>query len=124
VFSLNCRETFQSCFDLLLDSDQNPQLDALAFEIASVCYALNEYPSVHYYKRSNNKSALKLAQLVMRAMEKMKIDEPCMGDDDAKIRSRLIIIDSSFDWISLILHELTFQAMAHDNFLIKNNVFR
>lgn len=124
MFSLNCRETFQSCFNFLLDSAKTPQLDTLAFEIASVCYVLNEYPSICYNKISNNKSALELAQLVMRELEKMKNDKPCTGDNYEKIRSQLIIIDRSFDWISLILHELTFQAMAHDNLLIKNNVFR
>jgi len=85
---------------------------------------LNEYPSIYYDKRSNNKSALELAQLVMKELRIMKNDKPSMGDNYEKIRSQLIIIDRSFDWISLILHELTFQAMAHDNFLIKNNVFR
>lgn len=123
MFSLNSHTTFQSCFNLLLDSAHIPQLDTLAFEIASICYALNEYPSVRYIKKSNNKSTLELAQLVLGELKKMKKDDPDMGEGYEKIRSQLIIIDRSFDWISLILHELTFQAMTHDNFLIKNKVF-
>jgi len=121
---LNCHETFQSCFNFILEKAQVPQLDTLAFEIASVCYVLNEYPSIYYNKRNNNKRTLELAQMVLKALEIMKTDEPRIGDNHEKIHSQLIIIDRSFDWISLILHELTFQAMAHDNFLIEKNVFK
>eukprot|EP00102_Acyrthosiphon_pisum_P022705 XP_016659915.1 PREDICTED: protein ROP-like [Acyrthosiphon pisum] len=124
VFSLDSRITFQACFNSLLESTRIPHLETLAFQIASVCYALNEYPSVRYIKRSNNKNTKDLAQLVLGRLDELKKYYQGMGDGFEKDRSQLIIIDRSFDWTSLILHELTFQAMAHDNFTIKNNVFR
>jgi len=124
VFYFDSRITFQTCFNSLFESDRTPHLETLAFQIASVCYALNEYPSVRYTKRSNNKYTKDLAQLVLERLDEHKKYYQGMGEGFEKERSQLIIIDRSFDWTSLILHELTFQAMAHDNFTIKNNVFR
>lgn len=124
MFSLDSRITFQACFNSLLENARKPNLETLAFQIASVCYALNEYPSVRYIKRSNNKNTKDLAQLVLERLDELKKYYQNMGEGFEKDRSQLIIIDRSFDWTSLILHELTFQAMAHDNFTIKNNVFR
>lgn len=124
MYYLDSRISFQTCFNSSLESTRIPHLETLAFQIASVCYALNEYPPIRYIKESNNKNAKDLAQLVLKRLDELKKHYPKMGEGFEKNCSQLIIIDRSFDWASLILHELTFQAMAYDNFTINNNVFQ
>jgi len=102
---------------------RTPDLEELAIRISNVCYALDEYPSVRYMNNNNNTNNVELAQLVLEKLKILKDDNPRMGDSTGKSRSKLIIIDRSFDITSLILHELTFQAMAYDNFPIRNDVF-
>ncbi|XP_026819232.1 syntaxin-binding protein 1-like [Rhopalosiphum maidis] len=123
VFYLNCHDSFQSCYNPLRMNVRLPDLEELAIRISNVCHALNEYPSVRYMNNSNNTNNVELAKLVLEKLKIIKDDNPRMGDGYGKLRSQLIIIDRSFDITSLILHELTFQAMAYDNFPIRNDVF-
>ncbi|UYV68662.1 STXBP1 [Cordylochernes scorpioides] len=93
----------------------------LADQLASLCFTLNEYPSIRY--SSNFDACFELARLVSKRMETFKNENPELGEGFEKSRSTLIILDRSFDLRSPFLHELTYQAMAYDLLDIENDYY-
>lgn len=99
----------------------NNSLERIADQLSTVCATLNEYPSVRWYRNSSNWSNMyqtdhceRLANLVQQKLNSFKADDPEIGESSEKHKSQLIILDRSFDTITPLLHELTYQAMVLD----------
>ncbi|KAI9746802.1 MAG: vacuolar sorting protein VPS33/slp1, partial [Candelina submexicana] len=94
-------------------------MDDLAQKIVSVCVSLGEYPVIRYYRPPNpSHEASVLCSHLSRFIQD-ELDQYAQYHEDFpppsnRPRGALFITDRSMDLFSPLLHEFTYQAMAHD----------
>jgi syntaxin-binding protein 1 len=89
-----------------------PRQAEVAAHIANVCATLGESPIVRFQNGSTNMASLAVA--VQRRLDELRPYNSAMGAAAARNRSQVILLDRGFDLTSPLLHELTYQAAAHD----------
>ncbi|KAG6030212.1 hypothetical protein E4U41_000153 [Claviceps citrina] len=100
-------------------------MQSLAQRIAGICITLGEYPRVRYFrpkKAVHEASVLcsHLARFVQEELDGYAHWNPSFPPPSNRPRSTLIVTDRSMDLMAPLLHEFTYQAMAHDLLSIKD----
>ncbi|PHH70728.1 hypothetical protein CDD80_5768 [Ophiocordyceps camponoti-rufipedis] len=115
-------------FPMLFHPACNPlvakHMQVLAQRIAGVCITLGEYPKVRYYQPSNafhEASVLcsHLARFVQDELDGYAQWDPNFPPPSNRPQGNLVITDRSMDLMAPLVHEFTYQAMAHDLLPIK-----
>lgn len=91
-----------------------------------MCVNLGEYPIVRYYRPRNathEASVLctHLSRFVQEELDTYKKFNPDFPPQTTRPQGVLVITDRSMDLVAPIIHEFTYQAMAHDLLPIKEN---
>ncbi|KAI1434443.1 Sec1 family protein [Xylaria sp. CBS 124048] len=97
----------------------------LSQKITSLCVALGEYPKVRYYRPKNpihEASVLSahLARFVSEELDEYAKWNPGFPPQSSRPQGVLIVTDRSMDLMTPLIHEFTYQAMAHDLLPIKD----
>ncbi|CAF3083983.1 unnamed protein product [Rotaria socialis] len=121
AFTLDSPDTFYITYNSTPVPQRAAHLDVIAEQIATLCATLGEYPTIRY--RVENEKMTEFAHAVQQKLNQYKADDATMGEGVDKAKSVLILLDRGFDAVSPLLHELTYQAMAHDLLKIENDVF-
>ncbi|SMY27407.1 unnamed protein product [Zymoseptoria tritici ST99CH_1A5] len=99
-------------------------MEDVAQKIVGVCVALGEYPTIRYYRaRAPTHEAAVLCSHLARFVQD-ELDLYAKFHEDfppvtSRPRGALYILDRSMDLFAPLLHEFTYQAMAHDLLPIK-----
>ncbi|KAK4193740.1 protein transport protein sec1 [Podospora australis] len=109
-----------ACNDLI-----GQYLQTLAQKIVSVCVTLGELPKVRYYAPQHvgheaRVLCMHLARFVQTQLDDYQRQDPNFPPQTSRPQSVLLITDRSMDLMAPLLHEFTYQAMAHDLLPIKD----
>ncbi|KKA29936.1 hypothetical protein TD95_004802 [Thielaviopsis punctulata] len=96
-----------------------PHMRVLAQKIASVCITMGEAPKVRYYMPPNPRHEASvlcthLARFVQEEFDNYSRRNPDFPPKTSRPQGTLLITDRSMDLLAPLVHEFTFQAMAHD----------
>ncbi|OAX79973.1 hypothetical protein ACJ72_05704 [Emergomyces africanus] len=94
-------------------------LDDLAQKIVSICVSLGEYPIIRYYRPKNPTHEASVLCSHLARFVQDQLDEYAKYREDypppsPRPRGILYILDRSIDICAPLVHEFTYQAMAHD----------
>ena len=114
LFHMDCKDTLKCFYG---NSPDSAHASYLARKLATLCITINEYPSLRYQASSN--FARDIALILNDMLSEFKSSNPafvCNGDDRDSTRDRgqLLICDRTFDTLSPLMHEYTYQAIAND----------
>lgn len=93
-------------------------------QIVGVCVALGEYPTIRYYRprQPTHEASILCSHLARFVQDELDLYAKFHDDfppANTRPRGALFITDRSMDLFAPLLHEFTYQAMAHDLLPIK-----
>ncbi|KAG4030779.1 hypothetical protein MFRU_011g02320 [Monilinia fructicola] len=100
-------------------------MQLLAQKITGICVSLGESPKIRYYRPKNpiHEAAVlcsHLARFVQEELDAYQQYNPNFPPPSNRPQGVLLITDRSMDTLAPLLHEFTYQAMAHDLLTIKD----
>jgi len=108
----------KNCLPRLFGNSPDTHLQQLiAKKLTTVCISLNEHPSIRY--QAGSKIAQNIAHALDENLKAYRRANPkgTFNGDDAqgeRERAQLLLVDRSFDPLTPIMHEYSYQCMSYD----------
>mmetsp|Transcript_25416 Transcript_25416/g.27786 ORF Transcript_25416/g.27786 Transcript_25416/m.27786 type:complete len:631 (+) Transcript_25416:78-1970(+) len=99
----------------------------LGKKLVNLCISLNEHPCIRY--QGNSRFAHEVATALHQGLLQYKRINAafwCYGDDrhNERERAQILILDRSFDPLSPLIHEFSYQAMVYDLLDVTDGVYQ
>ncbi|KAF3935530.1 hypothetical protein ABW19_dt0201704 [Dactylella cylindrospora] len=130
VFTFQDPKSFFPLYHPRCDNLAQREFSETAKRIVGVCVALEEFPVIRYFMSPHlNHRARQLPQMIAFAVQReLELYQQYMEsqgllwppEDKSRPRGILFVVDRSLDPTAPLLHEFTYQAMAHDLLPIKD----
>jgi hypothetical protein len=93
-------------------------------KLATLCITLNEYPSIRYLGSSPYcRAVATVVHQTLTQYKRQNSDFVANGDDSVgRERGHLLVLDRSFDTITPLMHEYTYQTMVMDLLDVENGL--
>ncbi|EWC45368.1 hypothetical protein DRE_00767 [Drechslerella stenobrocha 248] len=124
IFTFRDPKSFYPLYNPKCDALAQYEFVELAKKIVGICVALEEFPVVRYFMSPHlTHRARALPQMIAKAVQRElehyqqymhEIGQNWPPTDTGRQRAVLFIVDRSIDPFAPLLHEITYQAMAHD----------
>lgn len=90
-----------------------------SLQVTSLCVSLGEYPVIRFYRPQNASHEASvlcshLARFIQDELDSYAQQHPDFSPRPNRARGAMYIVDRSIDLFTPLLHEFTYQAMAHD----------
>lgn len=115
VFHFDSSDCLEKLYGTVKDSSYPTMLGK---KLANLCITLNEHPSIRF--QGSSAYAREIATVLHQTILQYKRTNTTFwtyGDDHIhheRERAQILILDRSFDCLSPLMHEYTYQAMAND----------
>ncbi|EPS36022.1 hypothetical protein H072_10488 [Dactylellina haptotyla CBS 200.50] len=130
VFTFQDPKSFYPLYNPKCDALAQGEFAGIAQKILGVCVALDEFPIIRYFMSPNLEHRAQqlprmIAMALQRELEGYQKYMQAQGrpwppqEDKSRPRGVLFVVDRSMDPVAPLLHEFTYQAMAHDLLPIK-----
>ncbi|KAJ3236110.1 vacuolar sorting protein VPS33/slp1 [Chytriomyces hyalinus] len=118
VFTISHPNTLYNLFHPPTPAIATSELQSIASKIMSVFSTLGELPHIRYHDASGENQPdgipFRLATILKREFENKCEQEPEFPPKSSFRQPVLILLDRSFDLMSPLVHEFTYQAMMND----------
>ena len=109
----------------LYGSTPDPQCPtSMGQKLATLCITLNEYPCIRYLGSSPYcRAVATVVHQTLTQYKRQNSDFVANGDDGVgRERGHLLVLDRSFDTITPLMHEYTYQTMVMDLLDVENGL--
>ncbi|KAJ3365900.1 vacuolar sorting protein VPS33/slp1 [Allomyces arbusculus] len=127
VFSLNMPSSFFQLYSPAVPTSAVVQgeLGVMAKRLVAALATLGDFPYVRVHRLADPAAARagRLGRLVLTELETLAAADPNFPTVDPQNKGTLILVDRAIDINAAILHEFTYQAMAHDLLQLDDNKY-